>query len=523
MSDAKLPEMICDLLQPERYEPVPTQVELIQTHASWVFIAGDFVYKIKKPVNFGFLDFSTLKKRYKYCREELRLNKRLAVDYYLAVEVVVRREDGYHFGGDCFIVDYAVVMRRLPEAYLMRRLLAEKQLTPDCFSTLAVRLATFYREAKIFTDGRFGTRRKVAFDVEENFSQTEPYINETIGERDYHKICDFSRRFLQEKHKLFVSRVRNGAVREGHGDLHMEHICLPPGEPVIFDCIEFNQRFRRLDVVNDLAFLAMDLEENNRFDLAAAFITAVRAELGELYEPDLLLFYKCYRAYVRGKVLSFLSGDVNLEAAARKQAREKAARYFQLASIYAGPAPSGLIMMAGLSGSGKSWLAQAIHNLWGIKWLRSDVIRKDLFGLTGQSAKAPFGQGIYNRKATRKTYRELARRAVDVLASESAVIVDATNLKQTDREFFYEAVKEISPRPLITLLVCRAPRPVLEENLKHRQKAGDVSDAGLEVAHRQRFESPTPEEIDLLRWVEINTGNDLLRQLYQMITAISAQ
>ncbi len=521
MIATSLPDMIRDLLRPERYAPRPEKVELIQTHASWVLIAGDYVYKIKKPVNFGFLDFSTLKKRLHFCREELRLNQRLGGDYYLRVESVVNRDGSFYFGGPGFVIDYAVVMRRLPEEFLMRRLLDEGRLTADYFPALAARLARFYRAAKTFTDGRFGTRSKVAFDVEENFSQTEPFIAETIDKDDFYKIRDYSRAFLKKRHKLFVRRVREGAIREGHGDLHMEHICLPPEEPVIFDCIEFNQRFRRLDVVNDIAFLAMDLEYNSRFDLAADFIAACRRELGDLYEEDLLLFYKCYRAYVRGKVLSFLGSDAALDNAARTAARKRAARYFRLASIYVGPVPRGLILLAGVSGSGKSWLARTLHNLWGIRWLRSDVIRKELCGVAGQSVPAPFGKGIYSRRMTRETYRELARRAVTGLREEGVVIVDATNLKRADREIFYEAVSELAPRPPITLLVCRAPRPVLEENLRRRQKEGDVSDAGLEITRRQRFEAPFPEELERISWLEINTGRDLLEQLYELVSVQS--
>ena len=516
MNDAKLPAMVGDLLRPDRYDPSPEKVDLVQTHASWVFLAGEFVYKVKKPVNYGFLDFSTLKKRRFYCREELRLNRRLGGDYYLRVETVVRRDGEYFFGGPGEVVDYAVVMRRLPEEFLMRRLLAEGRLKAEDLDGLVDLLCDFYRQAPVFTDGRFGTRRKVEFDVEENFAQTADFVNRTIKPADYRRISEFSRDFLKQNHKLFVRRVREGAVREGHGDLHMEHVCLVPGAPLVFDCIEFNQRFRRLDIVNDLAFLAMDLEENNRFDLAASFIEGCSRQLDVLFEPKLLAFYKCYRAYVRGKVISFLSADESLDEKARRDARERAARYFRLAAVYAGPPPSGLILMAGVSGSGKSWLAKAMHDLWGIKWLRSDEVHKELFGLTGQNAAAPFGEGIYNREATIKTYRLLAEKAAAVIDKGEAVIVDATNLKACDRKFFTDVAAEL--KVPVHLLVCRAPRKVLEENLRRRQKEGDVSDADLEIARRQRFEPPAPDELEKLSWLEIDTGRDLVEQLYQLVS-----
>lgn len=518
MNDNQQSAMVNDLLQNNRYEPAPEKVKLIQTHASWVFLAGDFVYKVKKPVNFGFLDFSTLAKRNFYCQEELRLNRRLGGDYYLRVENVVRREGGYFFGGQGSVVDHAVVMRRLPEEFLMRRLLADDQLQEGQLEELVDLLHSFYKEAKVFKGGRFGTREKVRFDVEENFAQTQSFVNDTILARDYQRIIDFSRDFLRARHKLFVRRVKDGAVREGHGDLHMEHICLPPGAPLVYDCIEFNQRFRRLDVVNDLAFLAMDLEENNRFDYAAFFIESCARRLGDLFEPKLLFFYKCYRAYVRGKVLSFLSADTALEAEAREDARARSARYFRLATIYASKPPEGIILLAGVSGSGKSYLSKAMSSLWGLKWLRSDVVRKELHGLSGQKAAAPFGKGIYSRDKTQKTYQILAEQAAAAVASGGSVIVDASSLKVVDRGLIYEVAK--SSGVSVNLLVCRAPWSVLVENLRKRAAEDvDISDADLKIARRQRFEPPTQEELEMISWLEIDTSQDLVEQLYHLVTA----
>jgi predicted kinase len=287
---------------------------------------------------------------------------------------------------------------------------------------------------------------------------------------------------------------------------------------LVYDCIEFNQRFRRLDVVNDIAFLAMDLEENNRFDYAAYFIKSCANRLGPLYEPELLFFYKCYRAYVRGKVLSFLSADEALGLEGREQARVRSARYFRLATVYASKPPAGVILLAGVSGSGKSYLARALSSLWGIKWLRSDVVRKELHGLVGQKAAAPFGEGIYSREKTSKTYQILAAQAATVAATGKPVIVDASSLKAADRELIYEAVKNCGVP--VKLAVCRAPWPVVESNLRQREAAGvDVSDADIKIARRQRFEPPTLEELEMISWVEIDTRHDLVEQIYAFVTA----
>lgn len=510
--------IIDDLLKIDRYESQPEEVELVQTHASWVFLAGDYVYKVKKPVDFGFLDFSTLPKRLFCCQEELRLNRRLGGNYYLRVETVVKRDGGYFFGGDGAVVDYAVVMRRLPEAFLMRNLLAQDKLEEKQIESLVDLLCTFYEEAEIFNDGSFGSREKVSFDVEENFSQTEVFINDTILTRDFERIVKFSREFLAEHSKLFARRVKDGFIREGHGDLHMEHVCLPSdGPPVVYDCIEFNQRFRRLDVVNDIAFLAMDLEVNNRFDYAAVFLAQCREKLGLLFSSELLFFYKCYRAYVRGKVWSFISSDPALDKDALKEAQTRAGRYFQLATIYAAPKPAGITLLAGVSGSGKSYLAKVLENFWGVKVLRSDVVRKELSGLAGQSAAAPFGKGIYTRAMTIKTYSEMAKQAAVVISQGEAVVIDASSLKFADRKLFYD-VAQAAGVPA-RLVVCRAPRPVIEENLKQRALAGgDVSDADITITRRQRFESPDCDELENVSWVDIDTRQDLVEQLYCLVT-----
>ncbi len=510
--------MVDDLLKVDRYESRPEAVELVQTHASWVFLAGDYVYKVKKPVDYGFLDFSTPAKRLFCCEEELRLNRRLGGDYYLRVEKVVQREGGYFFGGDGRIVDYAVVMRRLPEAFLMRNLLARDRLEVKQVESLVDLLQKFYKQAEIFNNGNFGSLKNVSFDVEENFSQTEVFINDTILTRDFEQIVKFSREFLTDHSKLFARRVKDGFIREGHGDLHMEHVCLPPdGPPVVYDCIEFNQRFRRLDVVNDIAFLAMDLEVNNRFDYAAFFLEQCQEKLGSMYAPELLFFYKCYRAYVRGKVWSFISSDSALDNEALSEAQNRAGRYFQLAAIYAAPKPVGIILLAGVSGSGKSYLAKALENLWGVTVLRSDVVRKELSGVAGQSVVAPFGKGIYTRDMTVKTYTEMAKQTAAILSRGGMVVIDASNLKCVDRKLFYEVAQAagVSAR----LVVCRAPRPVIEENLKKRAQTGnDASDADISIARRQRFESPDCDELEMVSWVDIDTRQDLLEQLYCLVT-----
>jgi len=321
------------LSEPASYPHRPPGVEVVQTHISAIFLAGHLVYKVKKPVNLGFLDFTTLELRRHFCQEEVRLNRRLCPEVYLGVEAIGRTNGGLALGrGEP--VEYAVVMRRLPQDRMMDALLARGQLTPRMVQAVAACLVEFH--ARAATDGRiaaFGRPEAIRVNTDENFAQTERYQGQLLSPQQFSDIRRFTEEFLARR-ELFEERIREGRIRDGHGDLHLQHICLAD-RIYIFDCIEFNERFRYGDVAVDLAFLLMDLDFHDRPDLARLLERHYEELSGDRELPGLLPFYKCYRAYVRGKVEGFRFEDPHVPPEQRQQARQRAQRYFQLAHRYA--------------------------------------------------------------------------------------------------------------------------------------------------------------------------------------------
>ncbi len=328
--------MIDDLLNPEFLSDKTKKVSLIQTHISLVFLTDEFVYKIKKPVNFGFLDFSTLKKRYYYCHQEIILNRRLSKDTY--IDVLPIRYDGknYRMAGQGRIVEYAVKMKRLPEKMLMKSIFFRGELTDKHLEKIAKVLARFHQTARNSLNiDRFGEPQMFKINTDENFAQIKKYIGTTIQQKDFNSLSQWTENFYSVNNPLFISRINSKKIRDCHGDLHMEHICLTDNLP-IFDCIEFNSRFRYTDTIADIAFLLMDLEYYGGNRLSDKLWDLYKKIAGEHDVNSLLIFYKIYRAVVRGKVNSFQLDDENIESEKKAEAKETASKYFKLAMSYVG-------------------------------------------------------------------------------------------------------------------------------------------------------------------------------------------
>ncbi|MFO8089012.1 MAG: phosphotransferase [Desulfatiglandaceae bacterium] len=331
-------QLIEDLSKPDSMPDPTKNVSVIQTHISIVFVADNFVYKIKKPVNFGFLDFSDPEKRKHYCSREVELNRRLSTGIYLDVIPVTFDGKSYRLGsrrGET--VDHAVRMKRVPEDILMKTLFFEGTLTESHLGDIAQVLARFHRT----TDGgpaieRFGEADAFKVNTDENFVQIEPYIGRSMDQKTFFGLKDWTEDFFSNRGELFASRIAQGKIRDCHGDLHMEHVCL--GDQVsVIDCIEFNERFRYCDTIADFAFLLMDLEFHGGAAQSERLwdFYRIHADEGDDVE-DLLTFYKVYRAMVRGKVNSFQLDDANISEDKRLQATETAADYFKLAYSYIG-------------------------------------------------------------------------------------------------------------------------------------------------------------------------------------------
>jgi len=322
------------LLNPEIYPDRPRAINFIETHISALFLTGKYVYKVKKPVDFGFLDFTSLEKRKYFCEQEVKLNRRLSPDIYLGVERITEEGDRILLGGQGKLLEYAVKMRQIPEEFLMDKLLEKKQVTSKMIESVSEKLVQFYFLAE--TNDRiksFARPERLKQDTDENFGQTEKYIEVTISREVYEEVKKRTNDFFETKMEIFYQRIATDRIRDCHGDLRLEHIFW--GEEVsIFDCIEFNERFRYTDVAADIAFLAMDLDYHNREDLSEHLIRAYIGESGDHELMEVLDFYKCYRAYVRGKVESFRLDDPHIPEEEKKGAQERARKYFNLAYRY---------------------------------------------------------------------------------------------------------------------------------------------------------------------------------------------
>ncbi len=332
MQDQK--QVVQALLQPNAYLEETGKIELVQTHISFVFLTKNHVYKVKKAVNFGFLDFSTLDKRRFFCEKELELNRRLCPEIYLEV-VSINKSDGIKVKGSGETVEYALKMKRLPQERIMTVLLKEDKVDKKTIDAIAQKVAQFHSQAQTNSEiSEFGSLKIVKTNWDENFAQTIKYINQTISKADYDFMQNRINGFMDNNKALFEQRISDKRVRDCHGDLHSGNIFLTD-KICIFDAIEFNDRFRYSDVASDVAFLAMDLKKKKKSSLADYFITQYLAYSKDAQLKQMLPFYKCYRAYVRGKVISFKLDDPNIKSEEKNAAIKEASAYFRLAADYA--------------------------------------------------------------------------------------------------------------------------------------------------------------------------------------------
>ncbi|WP_305041924.1 bifunctional aminoglycoside phosphotransferase/ATP-binding protein [Geoalkalibacter sp.] len=484
------------LMHARAYPIAPGRIEFKETHVSRLYFTDEFVYKVKKPVDFGFLNFTTLDRRRFYCEEEVRLNRRFAPDTYLGVREIRRDATGVHIDGQGEVLDFAVWMKRLPAERMLDNLIArDAPELPQAMEALGGLLARIEQEAEVCRqNGGMSNLEAIRRNWRENFEQVTPFCGQSLSADALKLIRDAVATFIEKQETLLQQREEQGFVRDGHGDLHAEHICLT--EPIrIYDCIEFNRRFRVADVVADLAFLLMDLDFRGRRDLAAILLAAY----ANAAEPDpdfetLLPFYKVYRAFVRGKVDSFLGADAKAAAEVRQEAVDLARSYFLLALGYLTPCT--LILTCGLMGSGKTTLAQSLARVTGAELLRSDLVRKELAGERAtEGASAPYEQGIYAPSWSGRTYARLAELAEQALRPGRGVIVDASFVRAEDRQRFYDLAQRTG-RPVL-LVHLHGEEATLAQRLRERTAAGtDASDGRAELlpAQQRAFEPPDPGE-----------------------------
>ena len=336
-----LPSTVRALLKSQAYPHKPQKIELVQTQMSFIFLAGEYVYKIKKPVNLGYLDYTTLEKRHFFCHQELELNRRLCPDVYLAVVPITmslrgakRRSNLLRIEGQGEAIEYAVKMKQLPQDRMMDVLLPRGQVTLEMVARVAEKLVNFHQKAETNSQiAAFGRLDVIRHNCDENFAQTEKYIGISITAEEYQHIKNYTNNFIDSNASLFNKRVREGKIRDCHGDLHAAHVCFTD-DICIYDCIEFNDRFRYSDVASEIAFLAMDLDRYQQAGLSRHLVNTY-VELSHDEELlKLLNFYKCYRAYVRGKVESFKLDDPYIPEEEKAKVLTAVRSYFQLAESY---------------------------------------------------------------------------------------------------------------------------------------------------------------------------------------------
>ena len=530
------------------------EISLRQTHASAVVLAQERAYKLKKPKNFGFFDYSTPALRRHFCAEEVRLNARLAPDVYLGVAPVLQSSGGQiHFGptlsveklpepgvrlDDSQVIDYAVVMLRLPDGATLEAQVRAGTAAPTLLAEVARFIAAFHRNAK--TDAHiasFGERQVIEGNWQENFTQTQPYIGRTLDAALSTRISTAVQRFLEARWPLFASRVRGGRIRDCHGDLRLQHVYIPNAvcnQLAVIDCIEFNERFRYSDVAAEIAFLLMELDAAGRPDLSRAFLAEYLQETGDEALRELLPFYLCYRAYVRGKVESFQLDEPEISAAQRAAALERARQLFALAGQYAEQLPGPLLaLVGGVMGTGTSTLALALQRESGWVLCSSDSIRKRLAGLQPtQPQEAAFGAGIYSADWTERTYQGLLEAAQSVLEAGRSVIVDASFSRRADRLAMARLAVRYNARTVFVECIC--PPEVALDRLTRRwatrvagqpeamPQASLASDGrpALYEAQRAAWEQSTDEEDRTIEHLEVDTARPLATEVEQVMEAL---
>jgi aminoglycoside phosphotransferase family enzyme/predicted kinase len=483
-------------------------MQLRETHISEVFLTRENVYKVKKPVQLGFLDFSTLERRKAFCEAEVKLNRRLAPSVYRGVVPVTQRGKGPHkLGGEGPIVDYAVEMKRLPDSDAADVRLRNGRLERGDLQRIAVQLADFHRRARCDEEtSRFGTPEAIASNVIENFEQTRSSAPRFLPAAELEALERWQREFLERERPRFEARIAAQRVRDGHGDLRLEHCYLDAtGGVEIIDCIEFNERFRYGDVCADLAFLAMDLTWHERPDLSEALLAfyASLTDDHDLY--GVVDFYESYRAYVRGKVNTILEADASASHAARARAAAQARKYFLLSEACTREPldKPKLYVVFGMIASGKSAVARELAALNNAPIVEADRVRKHGQGVAPET---PWHDGAfsghYGHEQTQTVYAELLRRAEVVLGSGRSVILDASFRAREQRGAALALAVRLGVK--VWFLQCSAPEELCRERLAERARGQGVSDGRLEIfeAFARNFERADELGAEQLRRID---------------------
>ncbi len=483
--------LITQMRQPAFYpHPTAPQITLLQTHISFVLLTGTYAYKVKKALKLDFLDYSTLEQRERFCREELRLNRRGAPEIYLDVLPITLDGEALALNGQGKPVDYVVKMRQFPQECLMNNLLANGGVGTRLADLLGRAVAQYHKTAPVSVPANgFGDMAHVTKLLDDNLVELQRWAGDCPTADQLRQIEQFARQFLQLHREAITGRANHGFIRECHGDLHLRNICFWQDRLEFFDCIEFDDNLRNVDVMYDIAFALIDFDIAGRLDLRSAFLNAYLEQTGDWEGLRVLPYYLCRQAVVRGKVQSLQAGELPTGSAEAEQAQSSARRYFSLACRYAQPRQGCIAICCGISGSGKSTLARALAAEVGAVQIRSDAVRKHLAGIPLEQHG---GKEVYSANMTQQTYSRLRELGVSLADSGNVAILDATYSSRQARQ---ELIQNARTRGIpLHIVLATAPPEVLERRLSNRR--GDISDATSSLLSAQvaKFESLSPDE-----------------------------
>ena len=513
------PPLIQALQNPALYDHPVSAFEVIETHISWVILTGDYAYKIKKPVNLGFLDFSTLELRHHYCLQELSLNHRLAPQLYLDVITISGTAEEPTLNNNGAAIEYAIKMRQFPQQAQLDRVLMRHELQPQQIDQLADTIAAFHQQIEVAPQSSsYGTPAAILDPVIENFNQIHPFLIADEEKRRLQQLEQWSHHTFEQLRPTFEQRKREGFIRNCHGDMHLANIALVDEEVVIFDCIEFNDNFRWIDTISEIAFTTMDLLDRNQPHYAARLLDRYLQRTGDYAGLSLLQFYQIYRALVRAKVAIIRAHQSGLPASTRAEALQQYRNYTLLAENFTVKKQPRLFIAHGVSGSGKTALTQPLLEQFGMIRLRSDVERKRLFGLTAEArTEAATSTGIYSSAASQRTYAHLLATAKQVCQNGYDVIVDATFLKRSQRQLFRTLAQQLGI-PFV-ILHFYADEVLLRQWIEERTRAGkDASEATVAIMQQQLATEEPLSSAEADHVIAIDTGRGDAQQ--QLLDAV---
>ncbi len=475
---------IARMLDPDAYDHPVDRIELIETHISWVLLTGTYAYKIKKPVDFGFLDFSTLEKRQNFCEQELRLNRRLAPAIYLDVVSISGSFERPKISAGGEALEYSVKMQQFPQSAQLDHRLESGELKLEHMDAIAVMVAEFHQSVDVADASMdYGSNTAVFHPVVENFIQINQHSDTRAYQTPLATLKQWSENEFARLESVFAQRKHDGFIRECHGDMHLRNMLwLDDIGPVAFDCIEFNPALRWIDVISEVAFLVMDLQDRRQQQLANRFLNSYLDVTGDYAGLSLMSFYLCYRALVRAKVDVLRLDQKNVSLQEKAGIIAEFESYLELASGYTQKSLPKLILMRGVSASGKSTVSRKLVDTLGAIRIRSDVERKRMFGIaTTEDAASKIDSGIYTQQASQQTYAKLVELATHIIVAGYSAIVDAAFLKP-EQLLPFQVFAENSGIVCI-IIETTAPVDVLRERIAQRK--GDASDAGLAVLEHQ--------------------------------------